>query len=434
MDCGMMTYDEALAYIHSVNWRGSRPGLSRITALLDQLGHPERALHCIHIAGTNGKGSTSAMLSTILREAGYSVGTFTSPFIESFNERIMKDDKPIGNDDLCRLLSLVAPIAEAMDDPPTEFELITALGFLYFKETGCDIVVLEVGMGGRLDSTNVIEKPCLSVITGVSLDHMAVLGDTVELIAKEKAGIIKEGCPVLYGGDDPVVQEILEREALQKNAPFFVTDRSTLSVRRSDLYGSVFDFGGYRALSLSLAGLYQTRNAATVLTAVSLLRREGLSIPDTALRSGLEKTVWRARFEVISKEPLVIFDGSHNMEGIMAARESIAAFFGNTRILLLTGVMADKAYEDMAEILVPHIREVFTVTPDNPRALDSSALAEVYRKAGVGANAFDSVRAGVRAALIRAHEEKTPLVALGSLYMYGEVKSEVKALVKELFS
>lgn len=429
----MMTYQEALDYIHSVNWRGSRPGLSRITELLSKLQNPEQSLRCIHVAGTNGKGSTSAMLTAVLLEAGYSLGTFTSPFIESFNERIMKDGLPIPDGDLCRLLSEVAPIAESMDDPPTEFELITALGFLYFKETGCDVVVLEVGMGGRLDSTNVIENPYLSIITGVALDHMAVLGDTVELIAKEKAGIIKEGCPVLYGGDDPSVQAILEKEAKEKNAPFFVTDRRSLFVKRSDLNGSVFDYMGYRDLSISLSGLYQTRNAATVLTALSLLQKEGLTAPERAIREGLQKTVWRARFEVLLKDPLTIFDGSHNKEGITAAAESIARYFPDTKVLLLTGVMADKAYEEMAKVLSSYLGEVFTVTPDNPRALDAVALAEVYRSVGVKANAFDSVKDGVRAALLRAREEDKPIVALGSLYMYGEVKREIKALSKELF-
>ena len=425
----MMTYDEALNYIHSVNWRGSRPGLERITELLKKLGNPEKHLQCIHIGGTNGKGSTSAMLDSILRCAGYSVGTFTSPFIERFNERIMLDGAPISDKDLCRFLSVVAPIAEAMDDKPTEFELITALGFLYFKEKGCDYVVLEVGMGGRLDSTNVIDSPVLSIVTGIALDHTAILGDTVEAIAAEKAGIIKENRPVLYGGEDQTARAIFEREAAAKNAPFYVTDRATLSLTRSDLFGNLFDFGKYRDLFLPLCGLYQTRNAATVLTAVDILRGEGLVISDAALTEGLSQTSWRARFEVLSREPLFVFDGSHNPEGIAAAAESIAAYFKGEKLFFLTGVMADKAYDGMAKALAPFAKKVFTVTPDNPRALSSDQLASVYRENGVSAESFSTVEEGVGAVFWAAVKEKTPIVALGSLYMYGEVKASLKKLL-----
>ncbi len=418
----MMTYKEALDYIHSVNWRGSRPGLSRITALLEKIGNPEKALRCIHIAGTNGKGSTSAMLTSVLTEAGYRVGLFTSPFIERFNERIMIGKEPISDDDLCELLSRVAPIAEAMDDKPTEFELITALGFLYFKEQAVDLVVLEVGMGGRLDSTNVIEAPLLSIITGIALDHMAVLGDTLEKIAAEKAGIIKERCPVLYGGEENSVRTVIEQRAKEKKAPFYTTDRSTLFVKKSDLFGSVFDYQDLRELSISLSGLYQTRNAATVLTAVALLEKEGLAISDRAIRTGLLKTRWRARFEVLSKEPLFVFDGSHNPQGVTAAAESIGRYF-DKKVLLLTGVMADKDYRDMAKTLFPYVEQVFCITPNNPRALSSKALAAVYREVGLSAEAFDDVKAGVTAAFLAARAEGSAVVALGSLYMYGEVKA-----------
>lgn len=426
-----MTYGEAIAYIHSVNWRGSRPGLSRITELLQKLDNPEKSLRCIHIGGTNGKGSTSAMLDSILRAAGYSVGSFTSPFIECFNERIMLDGQPISNDDLCRYLSIVAPIAEAMTDKPTEFELITALGFLYFKEKQCDYVVLEVGMGGRLDSTNVIASPVLSIITGIAFDHTAVLGDTIEKIAYEKAGIVKPFCPILYGGDDPEARAVIEREAREKNAPFYTTDRTTLTVRETGLFGSTFDYKGYASLSISLAGLYQTRNAATVLTAVEILRGEGLSISDRAMKGGLARTKWRARFEVLSDAPLFVFDGSHNKQGIDAAAESIGAYFKNTRVLLLNGVMADKAYGDMIDTLSPYIERVFTVTPDNPRALSAKALCEEYRQRGLSADAFDTVEDGVRAIVLQGRLTGRPIVALGSLYMYGEVKSVLRKVLSE---
>ena len=418
-----MTYEETIAYIHSVNWRGSRPGLSRITELLAALGNPEKSLRCVHIAGTNGKGSTSAMLDSILREAGYKVGTFTSPYIETFNERIMYDGKPIGDDEVCRLVSMIAPIAEAMDDPPTEFELITALGFVYFKEKGCDVVVLEVGMGGRLDSTNVIKDPYLSIITGVALDHEAFLGDTVEKIACEKAGVIKEGVPVLYGGEIPSVKEIIENTAKEKRAPFYQTDRTMLAVKKADFSGTYLDYDGMNDLFLPLLGLYQPRNLATVVTAAKLLRERGLAVSDSAIREGIAKTKWKARFGVLKTKPLFLFDGSHNMQGIDAACEAFAHYFGNEKLYLVTGVMADKAYDAMADKLLRFAKKVFTVTPDNPRALAAEELAALYRRKGVDAESFESVADAVSAALSEANEKGYAVAALGSLYMYGEVKA-----------
>ena len=423
-----MTYKETIEYIHSVNWRGSRPGLSRITELLSALGNPEKSLRFVHIAGTNGKGSTSAMLDSILREAGYKVGMFTSPYIESFNERIMYDGKPIADDELCRLVSLIAPIAEAMADPPTEFELITALGFVYFKEKNCDVVVLEVGMGGRLDSTNVIEEAYLSVITGVALDHELFLGDTVEKIAYEKAGVIKEGVPILYGGELPSVKAIIEERACEKHAPFYQTNRRTLTLKKADLTGTILDYDGMVDLFLPLLGLYQPRNLATVVTAAKILRERGLSISNAAIREGIAKTKWKARFEVLGHDPLFLFDGSHNMQGIDAASEALSHYFGDEKLYLLTGVMADKAYDVMADKLLPFAKKVFTVTPDNPRALAAEDLAKLYRKKGVDAESFSSIQDAVSAAFGAAQKSGNAVMALGSLYMYGDVKTALKKL------
>ena len=423
-----MTYEETIAYIHSVNWRGSRPGLSRITELLEKLGNPEKSLRCLHIAGTNGKGSTSAMLDSILREAGYKVGLFTSPYIETFNERMMYDGKPIDNEDLCRLVSMIAPIAEAMDDPPTEFELITALGFVYFKEKGCDVVVLEVGMGGRLDSTNVIENPYLSIITGIALDHEGFLGSTVEKIAYEKAGVIKEGVPILYGGEIPSVKEIIENTAKEKSAPFYQTDRSSLCVKQADFSGTLLDYDGMEDLHLPLLGLYQPRNLCTVVTAARLLNTRGLTVSEENVREGIAKTKWKARFEVLCQKPLFLFDGSHNMQGIDAACEAFAHYFGEKKLFLVTGVMADKAYDAMADKLVRFAQKVFTVTPDNPRALAAEDLAALYRQKGVDAESFACVEDAVRVALSEAKEQGCAVAALGSLYMYGEVKAALEKI------
>ncbi len=426
-----MTYQDAIDYIHSVNWRGSRPGLSRITELLDRLGNPHKALRCIHIAGTNGKGSTSAMLDSVLREAGYRVGLFTSPYVELFNERIAFGGMPISDNDLTLLVERVAPIAEAMDDPPTEFELITAIGFLFFKEKGCDVVVLEVGMGGRLDSTNVIEEALLSIITGIAIDHEGFLGDTLEKIAAEKAGIVKEGCPVLYGGTIDSVKKIIEEQASERHAPFSVVDRSSLTVKRADLHGTLLDYAGMEDIHLPLMGLYQPRNLATVVTAISLLGGRGFSVSEEALRRGIERTVWKARFELLSREPIFLFDGSHNMQGIDAACEALAHYFPNERLYLVCGVMADKAYEEMVQKLLPYTAKVLTVTPHNPRALSAEAFAAVFRERGVFAEAFSSVAHAVETAYREAKRDGRAVVALGSLYMYAEVKAALRHALTE---
>lgn len=418
-----MNYDEALEYIHSVEWRGSRPGLSRTRELLSRLGNPEKGMRFIHVAGTNGKGSTCAMLDSVLRAEGYRVGLYTSPYIVRFNERMQIGGEPISDSELAELTAFIKPFAEQMEDKPTEFELITALAFLYFKKNNCDVVVLEVGMGGRLDSTNVIESPLVSVITGIALDHTSVLGNTVSEIAMQKAGIIKQGRPVVYGGRDDEACGVISAVAAGKGAGFTRTALSGLAVKSMSVRGTVFDYGGFADLKLSLAGEYQTDNAATVIETVCALNKCGFNVSESALRSGLASARWRARFEVISDSPTVVFDGSHNVQGITAAANSIKRFFGGEKVNILMGVLADKDYRDMAAILAPLARRVFTVTPASPRALSSDKLAKVFSEAGVPADSFASAEEGVSAAYRDSAEKNVPLIMLGSLYAYNEVYS-----------
>jgi len=423
-----MTYDEAIEYIHSVVWRGSRPGLSRIRELLSLLGNPQDGLRFIHIAGTNGKGSTSAMTEAILREAGYKTGLFVSPYIKSFNERIAFCGEPIGNEDLAKITAQVRPFADAMADPPTEFELITAIGLCYFKQMNCDIVVLETGMGGRLDSTNVIKAPLATVITGIALDHTEFLGDTVEQIAAEKAGIIKQGSPVVWGGRDSAARRVIEATAEKRNAPFIAAEDTPLTVLKTDLSGTTVDFGKYRSLHLPLLGTYQPQNLATVLSLFEALALRGMVVRDDTVRRGLSRVRWRGRFEKLSENPLIISDGAHNPEGIAAAARAISTYFPNTPVLMLSAVMADKDYRGMVKTLAPLAAEVFTLTPANPRALPASDFAAVWRESGVPATGFDTVEAAVRAAVLAARERGLPLFSLGSLYMYAEVTDALEAL------
>ena len=423
-----MIYREAVDYIHSVVWKGSRPGLSRITELLSLLGNPQDALRFIHIAGTNGKGSTSAMTESILREAGYRTGLFVSPYIKSFNERICFCGKPIENDALAAVTATVKPFADSMADAPTEFELITAIGLLYFKQMHCDIVVLETGMGGRLDSTNVIKDPLATVITGIALDHTEFLGDTIEKIAKEKAGIIKPHAPVIFGGRDKAARAVIEDAAKEADAPFVAAEDTPMTVRSTDLCGTVLDWGAYKNLHLPLLGTYQPQNLATVLALFSVLPTRGISVDEDTLREGLAKVKWRGRFERVSQKPLIICDGAHNPEGIAAAAEGIRTYFPDQKVLLLTAVMADKDYRGMVEVLSPLAEEVFTLTPNNPRALSAADFAAVWQAYGVPATGFDTVDAAVGAAVAAASVSGKPLFSLGSLYMYAEVTEALEML------
>lgn len=416
-----MNYDESLEYIHSISWTFCKPGLERIGELCEKLGHPENSLRFIHVAGTNGKGSFCSMLSSVLSACGYRVGTFTSPYIRFFNERMCVCGEPISNEELAEITTYVRPIAESMADTPTEFELITAVAFEYFRRNKCDVVVLEAGMGGRLDSTNIITTPMLSVITGIALDHVAFLGDTVEKIAAEKAGIIKNGVPVLYGGTDECAERVIREVAEQRGSDFFSVDYSSLNITRAALDGSRFDFGERRDVEIGLLGLYQPRNASLVMTAADILNGHGLEISEDALRRGLAAARWQARFEIIDKSPLTIFDGAHNAEGVDVAVGSIKHYFGDGKVYVLTGVLSDKDHAYIARRLSEIASSAFVMTPDNPRALDGDVYAAELCENGIAALSYSSLGEAYAAARESALRDGVPLVCLGSLYTYSEL-------------
>ena len=417
-----MTYNEAIEYIHSINWAFCKPGLERIGELCQRLGHPEKELKFIHVAGTNGKGSFCSMTSSILSAAGYSVGLFTSPYIKEFNERIQVNGRNITDSELVEITEYIKPIADEMTDKPTEFELITAMAFEFFKRQRCDVVVLEAGLGGRLDSTNIISTPLLSVITGIALEHTAILGDTVEKIAAEKAGIIKNGVPVIFGGDDDAAAEVIKCAAKEHGSEFIRVDYGKLKNVKATLDGTDFDYGFYMGLHINLLGLYQPKNAAVVLNAVHALNKYcGFRITVSNIGDGLKKAVWHARFEKVSNDPLIIFDGAHNPQGIEQAVKSIKHYFGGEKICLLTGVLKDKNYEEIAKMLSTVSNRAFTLTPDSPRALAADEYAEVLSKAGINATACDSIEGAYRSARAEAKHLGLPLVCLGSLYVYASL-------------
>ena len=421
-----MTYEEAIEYIHGVSNFFCKPGLERIRELCLGLGDPQKKLKFVHVTGTNGKGSVCSMLSSVLCEAGYRVGLFTSPYVLEFNERMRVNGENISNDKLAALTEKARAVAEKMADRPTEFELITAIAFEYFYKEKCDLVILEVGMGGRYDATNIIDSSLLSVITGVSIDHTAFLGDTVEKIAYEKAGIIKPNSCALYGGETRAAESIIADEASKKQSILCKTDYSRLKILSSDLSGTTFDYRSRSGLEVSLLGSYQPKNAAIVLDTLDNLSGIGLHVSEDAIRRGLKKARWPARFEIIGKDPLVIFDGAHNPQGISAAVDSIKAYFGDKRVVIMSGVLRDKDYGAIADSLSEVAAEVYTITPDSPRALSAEEYADTIRKRGVTATPCQSVAEALALGKNKASELNTALFCLGSLYTYGDVINALK--------
>ncbi len=416
-----MNYNQAIDYIHSVNWVFCKPGLDRIRTLCEALGNPQDKLSFIHVAGTNGKGSFCAMTESILRAAGYRTGLFTSPYIVSFNERMRVNGENISDEELVELVEQIRPIADAMEDKPTEFELITALAFLYFAKHKCEVVVLECGLGGRLDATNIIKRPLLTVITGIAKDHTAILGDTIEQIAAEKAGILKAGTPLLWCGNDSEAERVIRARADELKVRILTIKRDALSITRMTLNGTDFDFGNHKDLHIPLLGTYQPHNAANAISAIDLLKRMDVLIDEDAISEGLASVEWPARFEIIHRDPLIIADGGHNPEGIDSAVESIRTYFGDDKVGIITGVMADKDYAYMASRIASVAERVFCLTPDNPRALPAVDYATVFEGLDIAATAAPSVEEAVTKALSWAKETSTPVVCLGSLYMYGEI-------------
>ncbi len=425
-----MNYNEALEYIHKINWCFCNPGLDRIKELCNKLGNPEKKLKFVHVAGTNGKGSFCAMLASVLEKAGYKTGLFTSPYVKVFNERMAIDGNMISNEELAVLTEKIKPIADSMQDKPTEFELITALAFEYFAKHNCDYVILECGLGGRLDSTNIIENPILSVITGIALDHTSILGDTIDKISYEKAGIIKKGIPCLWCGKNKIATDIISKKALEMNAEFHMVEHQLVKARSLSLECSVLDWKNYKNIELSLLGEYQLFNVANVLTAIEILNKNGLEINETSIREGLSSVVWHARFEIINKTPLIIADGGHNPEGVESAVKSVKTYFGDEKLYVITGVMSDKDYDFIAEQISSISDEVFCITPNNPRALKAEEYANIYRKKGVVANAYSTVQEALSFAIEKAKQNGKSIICMGSLYMYCEVCEAKEKLLK----
>lgn len=417
-----MDYKAAIEYINGVSWLGSKPGLERVRLLLAGLGNPEKKLRFVHVAGTNGKGSVCAYLASVLKTAGYKTGLFTSPYIARFNERMQINGKEIGDAELASVVEQIKPVAEAMEEHPTEFEMMTAAALLWFEQRGCDIVVLEVGLGGRLDATNIIPCPDCAVIANIGLDHTAILGNTLEEIAAEKAGIIKPNGSVVMYQQQGEVMRVVRDICDELGGELTVPDFDDISPEFDSREGQVFSYNG-ESYAISLLGEHQLYNAVTAIETVEILRKKGWEIPHEALEAGLYSTQWPARFEIVQDEPWFVVDGGHNPQCAMALHDALKRYFPEERRVLLIGMLKDKDCAGVVDILAPLFDAFVTVTPNSERALSAEELGEMLEKYGKPVSVIGDVSAGVREALNLAEELGAMVCSAGSLYICGEVRA-----------
>ncbi len=434
-----MNYDEAVKTINSLLVFGSKPGLERVGELAERIGSPDKNLKFVHIAGTNGKGSVCAYISSVLREAGYKTGLFISPFVLEFRERFQIDGEMIPKQELADIVSEIYPVVLEMKDEGkiiTEFEFVFAVALKWYEKCRCDVVVLETGLGGRFDATNIIGTPLASVIMSISLDHTAILGDTCEKIAFEKCGIIKpDGITVLYGDQPDGVFEVVRKAAAERNNRLIIADTGSADVISSDLSGSEFSFrkdgsSEKKKYFTPLLGAHQIKNASAAIYTLLALRDRGLVISDEAIRSGLEKVSFPARSEVLCKKPVVILDGAHNPGGAAALSKEIKELLSPYHKIGITGMLADKDIKTAMSELLPLFDRIITVTPDNPRAMSAEELAEIVRSFGVPAESESSFSASFKKALGYAGDDDSAIVVFGSLYLASDMRKVIIETLK----
>lgn len=407
---------EAVEYIHSFSWMGSRPGLGRTVALLNAIGNPERELKFVHVVGTNGKGSTSAMVASMLKCDGKVTGLYTSPFIRRFHERMVVNGEEITDDELAEVTKFVGEKADNLEDHPTEFELVTCIALEYYRRKKCDYVVLEAGMGGRLDSTNAIPAPEVVVITNIGLDHTGVLGETIEAIAAEKAAVIKPGCKVVLYRQSDSVHAIVEQICKEKGCDLFLVGTEQIELLSDTLSGQKIRWNGMELL-LPLLGEHQRHNAAVALAVAN-----ALSLSAQAIEKGMAMARWPGRFEVLSWSPRFVVDGGHNPQCAETIAYNLNYYFPGEKVTILIGMLADKDFREVCDLVEPYALRFVTVTPDSYRALPAEKLAEQLVGYGKPVTVCDSVSEGVRTACDLAGEDGI-VCAFGSLYMTGEIRA-----------
>lgn len=430
-----MNYREAIEYIENTAKFGINLGLKRIERLCELMGNPERNLKFIHIAGTNGKGSTSALISSVLISEGYRVGIYTSPYIERFTERIKINDTEISEsevaDTINEMLPLINVLIEEGLDHPTEFEIITAAALKYFEAKEVDFVVLEVGLGGRFDATNIV-TPLLSVITTISFDHMNILGDTLEKIAYEKAGIIKENTPVVVYPQEKNAMDVIIKICNEKNAKIYYVSDMVYEMIIDTEDGIIFNATGvrkYKNIKIRLLGEHQLHNCLTALKSIEVMREKGYQIKDESIYNGFENAKWPGRFEIMKSYPYIVLDGGHNIQGIKSLVAASKKYFNSKKIRIVCGMLKDKNYEEMIKELTLIAKEFITVTPNNSRALTSVELKKVIEDLGFSAISAKSIKEAVDIGLKITKEDEV-LLFCGSLYMIGEARTIINNCVK----
>lgn len=427
-----MNYREAIEYVEDLQRYGCVPGLSSIRQLCMRLGNPQNELKFVHIAGTNGKGSVLAYVSTILQEAGYKVGRYLSPALTDYRERFQINGRMISKEQFGVYLERVKAAASQMEADglphPTQFEVDTALSFLYFLDKKCDIVVLETGLGGLTDATNLIETTVCAVLASVSMDHMAVLGKSLEEIALQKAGIIKEHCTVVSCGQKMEVMQVIRKEAVRHGCELRIADVDHARNVKYGLTKQRFTYGDYRNLEITLAGQYQIANAVLAVEVMEALKTAGFSISEKALREGLFKTKWPGRFQVIGRKPPFVLDGAHNEDAAFMLAQSVKFYFSQKKLIYIMGILADKEYDKIIRIMAPYAEQIITVTPPhNPRALSGYELAQAVREYHPSVTVADSLQEAVEIACLLAEDGRdTVVIAFGSLSFLGELTNMIE--------
>lgn len=424
-----MLYEEAINYIHNTHKFGMKLGLNNIKILLDYMGNPQDSLKIIHVAGTNGKGSTCSFINSILMSSGYNVGLYTSPYLEEFEERIRINNKNIPKDVLANYVEYIKDLINKMEsngyNHPTEFEIITAIAFKYFSDSNVDFVVLEVGLGGRFDATNVIKNPLVSVITTIDFDHMDKLGNTIEKIAFEKAGIIKENGVVVSSFQRDGAMKVIEDTCKSRNATLFVLNRDDILVKESNDEYQRFDYGNYKDMIIRLLGKHQIYNAILAIITMVQLQRYDIYIDKKDIQKGLESTRWPGRLEVMNRSPLIVIDGAHNTQGMRVLRDSLS-LFRYSKLILVIGILKDKESKKMLDLILPFADFVITSMPISERAYTALELSQKIDKPNV--LHFESIDDAINHA-IKISKDDDMILFCGSLYMIGHVRTTLRKVI-----